>query len=131
MGSGASIREAGATMSIQTKRVYDPPAGTDGARFLVERLWPRGMKKQALGMEAWLKDVAPSDALRKWFAHDPKKWPEFRRRYAKELDAHPGAWQRIPEAAREGNVTLLYSAHDTKHNNAVALQTYLEAKLKK
>jgi uncharacterized protein YeaO (DUF488 family) len=118
-------------MSIQTKRVYDAPAKTDGARFLVERLWPRGMKKEALRMEAWLKDVAPTDALRKWFAHDPKKWPEFQRRYAKELDAHATAWQPLLEAARKRNITLLYSAHDTEHNNAVVLQAYLDAKLKK
>ena len=118
-------------MSIQTKRVYDPPARTDGARFLVERLWPRGMKKEALRMEAWLKDVAPSDAMRKWFAHDPKKWPEFRRRYAEELDAQPGAWQPPARSGGRRQLTLLYSAHDTKHNNAVALQAYLEAKLKK
>lgn len=118
-------------MSIQTKRVYDAPAKTDSARFLVERLWPRGMKKEALRMEAWLKDVAPSGALRKWFAHDPKKWPEFQRRYRKELDVHPAAWQPLLEAARKGNVTLLYSAHDIEHNNAVALKVYLDAKLKK
>src|SRR6266576_6435637 len=97
---------------IKLKRAYQPAGGDDGARFLVERLWPRGVRKTRLKLDGWLKDVAPSADLRKWFAHDPKKWPEFRRRYAKELDAHPGAWQRIPEAAREGNVTLLYSAHD-------------------
>jgi uncharacterized protein YeaO (DUF488 family) len=115
---------------IQTKRVYEPPAKTDGTRWLVERLWPRGVKKDALRMEAWLKDVAPSGALRKWFAHDPKKWPEFQRRYARELDADPEAWQLLLGAARKGDVTLLYSAHDTEHNNAVALKAYLEARLR-
>jgi uncharacterized protein YeaO (DUF488 family) len=118
-------------MSIQTKRVYDGAAKTDGARFLVERFWPRGVTKETLRMEAWLRDVAPSDALRKWFAHDPKKWREFQHRYAKELDGHARAWQPLLEAARNGNVTLLYSAHDIQHNNAIALKSYLEAKLKK
>jgi uncharacterized protein YeaO (DUF488 family) len=118
-------------MSIQTKRVYEKPARTDGARFLVERLWPRGMKKEALRVEAWLKNVAPSDALRKWFGHDPKKWLAFQRRYTKELDAHPAGWQPLVDAARKGNVTLLYSAHDTEHNNAVVLQAYLGQKLQK
>ncbi len=116
-------------MSIHTKRVYEPAEKSDGARFLVERLWPRGMKKEALRMEAWLKDVAPSPALRQWFGHDPKKWPEFQRRYTKELDANPAAWQPLLEAARRGNVTLLYAAHDTERNSAVVLQQYLQSKL--
>jgi uncharacterized protein YeaO (DUF488 family) len=115
---------------IQVKRVYEPRAKTDGTRWLVERLWPRGVKKEALRMEAWLKAVAPSDALRKWFAHDPRKWAEFQRRYAKELDADPAAWQPLLGAAREGDITLLYSARDTEHNNAVALKAYLEARLR-
>jgi uncharacterized protein YeaO (DUF488 family) len=115
-------------VSIQIKRVYDQPAKTDGARFLVERLWPRGMKKEALQMDGWLRDVAPGDALRKWFAHEPKKWPEFQRRYVKELDARPEFWWPLLEAARKGNVTLLYSARDTKRNSAVALKAYLEKK---
>jgi uncharacterized protein YeaO (DUF488 family) len=117
-------------MSIRTKRVYEPVASTDGARFLVDRLWPRGMKKESLHIEAWLKDAAPSAALRKWMAHDPKKWAEFERKYAKELDTHPAAWQPLLGAARKKNVTLLYSARDTEQNNAVALRAYLEAKLK-
>ena len=89
------------------------------------------MQKESLHMHAWLKDVAPSDALRKWFAHDPKKWSEFERRNDRELDAHPEAWQPLLTRAGKGNVTLLYSARDTKHNNAVALKAYLDAKLKK
>jgi len=121
----------GRQMSIQVKRVYEQSAKTDGVRFLVERLWPRGVKKEALRKEAWLKNVAPSDALRKWFAHDPKKWPEFQRRYAEELDANPTAWQPLLDAAREGDATLLYSAHDTEHNNAIALKAYLEARLRR
>jgi len=117
-------------MSIQTKPVYDPPARIDGARFLVDRLWPRGMKKESLRTDVWLKEVAPTTALRKWFAHDPEKWPEFKRRYAKELNAHPDTWEPLLDAARKKNVTLLYSARDTEHNNAVALKTYLDAKRK-
>ena len=113
---------------IETARVYDSPAGR-GRRFLVERLWPRGMKKEALAIDAWLKEVAPSAALRQWFGHDPAKWEEFRRRYERELDANPGAWRPILEAARTGPVTLLYSARDTGHNNAVALKRYLDDKL--
>ena len=108
------------------KRVYDPPARADGARFLVERLWPRGMKKEVLAMKAWLKDVAPSDALRRWFAHDPAKWDEFRRRYFAELKDREEALRPILEASARGNVTLLYSAHDTEHNNALALKEYVE-----
>jgi len=114
---------------IRVKRVYDPPAADDGARFLVERLWPRGMKKEALPMDGWPKDVAPSDALRRWFGHDPAKWAEFRRRYKAELDDNRAAWEPILEAARLGDVTLLYSAHDTEHNNALVLKTYLEERL--
>lgn len=111
---------------IQTKRVYEPPESSDGVRFLVERLWPRGMRKEAVAMAGWLKDVAPSGALRRWFAHDPTKWEEFKRRYFTELDGEPEAWQPILQAARRNTVTLLYSARDTAHNNAVALKEYLE-----
>jgi uncharacterized protein YeaO (DUF488 family) len=113
---------------IHTKRVYEPPAPSDGARFLVERLWPRGMKKEALHLDGWLKEVAPSDALRRWFGHDPARWDEFVRRYRAELDAHPEAWQPLLEAALHGTVTLLFSARDEVHNNAVALQHYLADK---
>lgn len=112
---------------IATRRVYEPAAPEDGTRFLVERLWPRGMRKEALVMSAWLKDVAPSDALRRWFSHDPAKWDEFRRRYAAELQQQPQTLAPIVDAARHGNVTLLYSAHDTVHNNAVALAEFLAA----
>jgi uncharacterized protein YeaO (DUF488 family) len=113
---------------ITLKRVYDPVTSTDGVRFLVERLWPRGVKKTALRIDAWLKDVAPSSELRRWFSHDPKKWSEFRRRYHDELRASVDALDPIVKAARRGRVTLLYSSHDTEHNNAVALKEYLDAK---
>jgi len=111
---------------IQLKRVYDPESKDDGTRFLVERLWPRGIKKQALNMDGWAKEAGPSTELRKWFDHDPSKWEEFQRRYFAELDAKPEVWQPIVEAARSGQVTLLYSSHDVEHNNALALKTYLE-----
>jgi uncharacterized protein YeaO (DUF488 family) len=113
---------------IKLKRVYEPPAPADGTRFLVERLWPRGMRKTDLPLNGWLKTVAPSDGLRRWFAHDPTRWDEFRSRYSVELDATPSAWQPILQAARMGPVTLLFSTHDLQHNNAVALKEYLDAR---
>jgi uncharacterized protein YeaO (DUF488 family) len=113
---------------IHLKRVYDPVETGDGTRFLVERLWPRGLTKAEVVMDSWLKDVAPSAALRRWYAHDPAKWDEFRRRYFAELDGEPQSWQPILETARHGAVTLVYSAKDTKHNNAVALKEYLEGR---
>lgn len=116
---------------LKTKRAYEPTEPGDGTRFLVDRLWPRGIKKEALEMEAWLKDVAPSPALRKWFAHDPAKWEEFQKRYRAELETNPEAWQLILEVAEYGNVTLLYSARDTEHNSAVLLKAFLEERLKK
>jgi uncharacterized protein YeaO (DUF488 family) len=110
---------------VRVRRVYDAPDPKDGTRFLVERLWPRGMKKESLKMDGWLKKVAPSDALRRWFGHEPAKWNEFCRRYWAELDARKETWYPILEVARRGPVTLLYSARDTEHNNAVALMAYL------
>ena len=113
---------------IRLKRAYDAMSRSDGTRFLVERLWPRGVSKAALQLDAWLKEVGPSTALRKWYSHDPEKWREFRRRYFHELDSRPEAWEPIVSAARRGTVTLVYSSHDTEHNNAVALQDYLQTK---
>lgn len=115
---------------LKIKRVYEAAAKSDGTRFLVERLWPRGMKKEALKMKAWLKNAAPSAELRNWFAHDPLKWAEFQKRYQAELKANPAEWQSILDAAQKGDVTLLYSAHDLEHNNALALQLFLEKRLK-
>lgn len=111
---------------IFCKRVYDPMDAADGARFLVDRLWPRGVRKDRLELADWLKDLAPSDALRRWFGHDPDKWDEFRRRYHAELDARQASVDPLRAAARHGNVTLLFGAHDVRHNNAVALREYLE-----
>ena len=115
---------------IQTKRAYEPTSKTDGARILVERLWPRGIKKEALSLDTWLKDVAPSTELRQWFQHDPAKWQEFRKRYSRELEENPEPWQRLLSRARRGRLTLVYSSHDQEHNNAVALKEFLERKLK-
>jgi uncharacterized protein YeaO (DUF488 family) len=114
---------------IQVKRAYDSASKDDGIRFLVERLWPRGVKKTALHLDAWLKDVAPSTELRQWFSHDPSKWIEFQRRYFAELNANPKTMEPILEATRRGRVTLVYSSHDKEHNNAVALKTFLAAKI--
>jgi uncharacterized protein YeaO (DUF488 family) len=116
---------------IKLTSVYEPASSADGARYLVERLWPRGMKKTALHIDAWLKDVAPSTALRRWFNHDPKKWGEFQRRYRRELNANPDASRPILNAAQRGNVALVYSSHDAEHNNAVVLKEYVEEKLEK
>ena len=113
---------------IRIKRTYEAPARGDGRRILVERLWPRGIKKNELDADAWLKDVAPSAELRKWFGHRVARWDEFRRRYRKELDARPDAWEPILKADRRGNVTLLYSARDVLHNGALVLRDYLLTK---
>jgi len=113
-------------MVIQLKRAYDAEARSDGARFLVERLWPSGIKKNDLKIDAWLKEAAPSTELRQWFSHDPAKWDAFRRRYFAELTSKPEAWQPIVDAARSGPVTLIYSSRDTEHNNAVALKDFLQ-----
>jgi uncharacterized protein YeaO (DUF488 family) len=110
---------------IRIRRVYDPAGDDEGASFLVERLWPRGVKKTDLQYDGWLKDAAPSSELRQWFAHDPAKWPEFRRRYHAELSKRAEACEPIRKAARRGNVTLLYSARDEEHNSAVALREFL------
>ena len=111
---------------IRIKRVYEPATPDDGARFLVERLWPRGIQKRALPMEGWLREIAPSTALRKWFGHDPAKWEEFHRRYRLELAAHHEECKSLLDAAGRGPLTLLYSARDKEHNSAAVLKSYLE-----
>ncbi len=111
-------------------RVYEQAGAGDGRRVLVERLWPRGMSRKSLRLDAWLRDVAPSTDLRRWFAHDPSRWSEFRRRYFLELDARSEAWRELLAQGRRRRVTLLFSSHDLQHNNAVALRDYLEAKLR-
>ena len=114
---------------IRVKRVYDPPEKSDGVRFLVDHLWPRGLKKEALHVERWIKLVSPSNELRSWFGHEPVKWKEFQRRYFTELNQKPETWAPLLETAREKDITLVYSARDIEHNNAVALKWYLEKKL--
>lgn len=115
-------------MPISLKRAYDAPSDDDGRRILVDRLWPRGLRRESARIDDWLKDIAPSHDLRKWFSHDPKKWKEFQRRYCAELDSEPGVktlWQ-IAEVASAERVTLLYAAKDEQHNNAVVLKLVIE-----
>lgn len=113
-------------MAIHLKRAYEPSAPEDGFRILVDRLWPRGIARDAAHVDLWLKEIAPSTELRKWFAHDPEKWAEFRKRYAEELDSRPAEVERLAECVRRGAVTLVYGAKDQQHNQAVALKEYLE-----
>ncbi len=116
---------------IRLKRAYEPPSRADGHRVLVERLWPRGLRKEDAHLDAWLKDLAPTDALRKWFGHEPSRFREFRERYTKELQAE--ATQELltslAQRARRHTVTLVYSAHDEQHNNAVVLAQELQRRL--
>ncbi|WP_069802787.1 DUF488 domain-containing protein [Thermogemmatispora onikobensis] len=119
---------SGETLRVQLKRVYEEPLESDGTRVLVERLWPRGLSRERARIDLWLKDVAPSDELRRWFAHDPQKFPEFRRRYEQELrdqETARAALARLLELARQGPLTLVYSARDREHNNAVVLRDLL------
>ena len=113
-------------MKILTKRIYDPPEKKDGFRILVDRLWPRGLKKEKAVIHEWLKTIAPSDGLRKWFSHDPEKWEEFKRRYFQELKEKNDLIKWIEEKERNQTITLLYGAKDPRYNNAVALREYLE-----
>jgi uncharacterized protein YeaO (DUF488 family) len=115
--------------AIRLARVHDPRAEGTGRRFLVERLWPRGVRRDDLPLDGWPKDVAPSTELRRWFGHDPQRWTEFRRRYLAELEASPEAVRPLLDAARAGDVTLLYSARDREHNSALVLRDHLLARL--
>lgn len=112
-------------MNLRIKRAYEPAAPEDGERFLVDRLWPRGVRKETLLLTGWLKEVAPSDGLRRWFGHAPERWEEFRRRYQDELKAQRTAMQSLRDALKRGPVTLVYSAHDEAHNQAVILREFL------
>jgi uncharacterized protein YeaO (DUF488 family) len=111
---------------IAIKRVYEPPAETDGQRVLVDRLWPRGLSKEKLDLALWLKEIAPSTELRKWFHHDPDKWSEFQKRFRAELDVNGDLVEELRGLIAKGKVTLVYSAHDAMHNNAVVLAEYLQ-----
>jgi len=114
-------------MTIHIKRVYDPPARKDGYRVLVDRIWPRGLTKEQAAVDLWLKDIAPSTALRRWFNHDPEKWAEFQSRYFRELQQLAEQIKPLRKRAESSPVTLLYAAKDTAHNNAVALKAFLES----
>lgn len=115
---------------IQLKRVYEPPDSKDGKRFLVERLWPRGIKKENLPLDGWLKEVAPSSDLRKWFGHDPAKWGEFQNLYIAKLEKSLSSWQPLLDASLHVTVTLIYSSHDQDHNNALVLKNFLDEQMK-
>ncbi|AZO05880.1 MULTISPECIES: DUF488 domain-containing protein [unclassified Mesorhizobium] len=112
---------------VAVKRIYEAPEKADGRRVLVDRIWPRGIAKKDAALTLWLKEIAPSDELRKWFGHEPERWAEFQKRYRAELDANGEAVAQLRGLLRGGKVTLLYGAHDEAHNNAVALAGYLEA----
>ena len=114
------------TDKIRIKRVYEPAEPSDGARVLVDRVWPRGIRKEAAKLTLWLKDIAPSTPLRKWFGHKRERWEEFRQRYRRELDHNSEALGQLRDLSMEGRLTLLFSAHDSTHNNAVALAEYLQ-----
>lgn len=118
---------------IWIRRAYDPPSRVDGRRVLIDRLWPRGVSKAAVQIDSWTRDLAPSDELRKWFGHDPQRWPEFRRRYVDELDTASGPAKAelddLIDHARRGRVTLVFAAHDAAHSNAVVLRELLTDRL--
>lgn len=113
-------------MSISIKRVYEQPSKTDGQRILIDRLWPRGLTKEKARVDLWLKNIAPSTELRKWFGHDPEKWSEFCKRYTSELDANISTTSQLREQLKKGATTLVYGAKDELHNDAVVLKAYFE-----
>ncbi len=117
-------------MVIRIKRAYEPASAEDGRRFLVDRFWPRGIKRDTLAADAWLKEVSPSAELCKWFAHDPDRWEEFERRYRQELQSRADMLEPLLEAARKGDVTLVYGARDERHNQALVLRKVLEERLR-
>ena len=114
--------------NIRLKRAYSPPAAADGTRVLVDRLWPRGVRKSDAMIDRWVRGIAPSTALRKWFGHDPARWREFRRRYAAQLREHPGELAELRALARGGPITLVFGARDERHNDAVVLRNVLLAR---
>lgn len=114
-------------MTIKIKRVYDPPTPADGRRILVDRLWPRGMAKANAKIDFWMKEIAPSNALRQWYAHDPQKWPEFKRKYFAELEANRETLNAFLQQLGKGKSTFLFSSKETRLNNALALKEYIES----
>ncbi len=111
-----------AASRVRLKRPYEPPAASDGTRVLIDRLWPRGVRKDAAALDLWLKDIGPSTELRKWFGHEPSRWAEFRRRYADEIAQKPQLLAQLRDIARQGVLTMVYSANDEQHNDALVLQ---------
>ncbi len=116
---------------IRLKRIYEQSSDKDGLRVLVDKLWPRGLRKNEVHFDIWLKEIAPDDELRKWFSHDPDKWEEFRKRYLRELEQNKENVQKLIEKAKETDLTLLYAAKNEHFNNAIVLKEYLESRLKK
>jgi uncharacterized protein YeaO (DUF488 family) len=116
---------------LRLKRAYEPRAGSDGKRILVDRLWPRGLSKEKAAIDEWMKEIAPSPKLRRWFGHDPQKWPEFQRRYKRELRAQAHLVRQIAEVASRGRVTLVFGARDEAHNDAVVLAAVVRARMKR
>lgn len=116
---------------LQLKRAYEPPAPTDGYRVLVDRIWPRGVRKEEAAIDEWMKEIAPSTALRQWFAHDPAKWPEFQRRFKEELRERDDMLRRLTSMASRGRVTLVFGARDEEHNDAVVLASVLRARMRR
>jgi uncharacterized protein YeaO (DUF488 family) len=114
---------------IKIKRVYDPPSADDGIRYLVDRLWPRGIRKEALMLDGWFRELAPADELRRAFHHKAERWEEFQQRYWQDLENRPETWKPIVEVAQKEDITLLYSARDREHNNALALKNFLDRKM--
>ena len=114
--------------NVKLKRAYEPPTADDGTRILIDRLWPRGVTKERAAIDQWMKDISPSTELRKWFGHDPARWDEFRRRYSEEVHQHAELLDQLRSLAREGPITLVYSAHDEKHNDAVELRELILGK---
>jgi uncharacterized protein YeaO (DUF488 family) len=115
---------------LRLKRVYEPPARSDGRRILVDRLWPRGLSKKDAAVDDWLRDIAPSTELRRWFNHEPEKWPEFERRYRHELRAHADLLRAVTAQATRGTVTLVYGARDEAHNDAIVLARVIRARIR-
>ena len=113
-------------MAIQLKRAYDKPQKADGFRVLIDRIWPRGVRKEDLKLDQWLRSLAPSTELRQWFGHDPEKWGEFRKRYFRELDAHPDEIKLLRDRMRDGPLTIVFGSREQRFNNATALKEYLE-----
>jgi uncharacterized protein YeaO (DUF488 family) len=123
--ASAAMPQKQSVENVRIKRAYEPASRTDGTRILVDRLWPRGLKKTDAKIDVWLKEIAPSTELRKWFGHDPERWPEFRKRYKAEARRHPEELARLRRLAKKGPLTLVYSAHDESHNDAVVLRSLI------